>query len=65
MALREAGMPVLHLLIGPAGPGGAGGGVVGLTPNVTGHVGRSGGPELFGGGNVVREDQGDIVDFFP
>ena len=35
------GVQVLHLLVGLVGPGGAGEGVVGLTPDVTGHVGRS------------------------
>ena len=41
VALRAGGVPVLHSLIGLVGPGGPGGGEVGLTPDVTGHVGQS------------------------
>ena len=39
--LLAEGVLMSHLLIGPEGPGGVGGGVVELTPGVTGHVGRS------------------------
>ena len=37
----EGAVQGLHSLVGPVGPRGAGGRVVGQTPDVTGHVGRS------------------------
>ena len=41
LALRVGDVLMVRSLIGLGGPGGLGGRVVGLTPYVTGHVGRS------------------------